>query len=63
VDVYAMAGIRLLVLTGMRLAEVLTCRWPYVDLKVRVIRLPDSKRAYDVDRFSLALRGEPRPRN
>ncbi len=37
------AAIRLLVLTGARLGEVLSLRWEWVDLADGVLRLPDSK--------------------
>jgi integrase len=37
------AAVRLLVLTGCRRNEILTLRWPYVDLQRGVIHLPDSK--------------------
>jgi integrase len=37
------AAVRLLVLTGARLNEVLTMRWAWVDLKRAEVRLPDSK--------------------
>jgi integrase len=40
---FVIAAIGLLVLTGARLAEVLTLRWDYVDLENQVLRLPDSK--------------------
>ena len=40
---YIVAAIRLLLLTGARLNEVLTLRWEYVDLSRPWIRLPDSK--------------------
>lgn len=44
-DIYpeAAAAVRLLLLTGARLNEVLTARWDWVDLERRVIDLPDSK--------------------
>lgn len=35
--------IRMLVLTGARLSEMLTLRWSYVDAERRTLRLPDSK--------------------
>ena len=37
------AAIRLLVLTGARLGEVMSLRWEWVDLADGVLRLPDSK--------------------
>lgn len=40
---YMVAAIRLLLLTGARLNEILTARWEWVDLERRVIELPDSK--------------------
>ena len=40
---FAVAAIRLLVLTGARLSEILTLQWDYVDLDQRVLKLPDSK--------------------
>lgn len=40
---YAVAAIRLLVLTGARLNEILTLQWTHVDLDRRMAFLPDSK--------------------
>ncbi|MGE0713890.1 MAG: tyrosine-type recombinase/integrase [Alphaproteobacteria bacterium] len=40
---YTIAAIRLLVLTGARLGEILGLRWDQVDLERGVARLPDSK--------------------
>ena len=37
------AAVRLLVLTGARLGEVLSLRWEWVDLAAGELRLPDSK--------------------
>ncbi|MEG3089092.1 site-specific integrase [Sphingomonas sp. PB4P5] len=37
------AAVRLLVLTGCRLNEIMKLRWEYVDLSACVLRLPDSK--------------------
>lgn len=39
----AAAAVRLLLLTGARLNEILTARWDWIDLERRVIDLPDSK--------------------
>ncbi len=39
----AIAGIRLLALTGCRVSEILSLRWEHVDLDRGVLRLPDSK--------------------
>jgi len=35
--------VRLLLLTGCRLREIMACRWEWIDLRGRVIHLPDSK--------------------
>ena len=40
---FAIAALRLLILTGARLGEILSLRWEYVDLEHRALRLPDSK--------------------
>lgn len=40
---YATAAIRLLMLTGARLREILNLRWSEIDLERGVLRLPDSK--------------------
>ncbi len=37
------AAIRLLILTGARLSEILTLRWEFVDFERSVLRLPESK--------------------
>jgi integrase len=42
-DPFAVAAIRLLILTGARLREVLHARWEHVDFDRGVIFLPDSK--------------------
>jgi integrase len=42
-DPHAIAAIRLLVLTGARLREILHAKWAYVDWEQGVINLPDSK--------------------
>ncbi len=39
----AIAAIRLLILTGCRLSEILTLRWRYVDFENACLRLPNSK--------------------
>ena len=39
----AVAAIRLLMLTGCRLSEILTLRWRDVDLEAAALRLPDGK--------------------
>jgi integrase len=39
----AVNAIRLLMLTGCRLGEIMTLKWTYVDIKARELRLPDSK--------------------
>ena len=40
---YSIAAIQLLIYTGARLSEILELKWKYVDLKQRLISLPDSK--------------------
>ena len=42
-DIYAVAAIRLLILTGARLSEILTLKWEYVDLDRGLLLLPNSK--------------------
>lgn len=39
----AIAGIRLLIITGARLSEILTLQWSFVDFERRMLLLPDSK--------------------
>ena len=39
----AILAVRLLILTGCRLGEIMTLKWDYVDLTEQVFRLPDSK--------------------
>ena len=39
----AINAVRLLMLTGCRLGEIMTLKWEHVDLKVRELRLPNSK--------------------
>ncbi len=40
---FAVAAIRLLVLTGARKSEILTLEWGHVDMERSCLRLPDSK--------------------
>ena len=42
-DACAVAAIRLLILTGARLREILNARWDYVDWERGMLHLPDSK--------------------
>jgi integrase len=42
-DPFAVAAIRLLILTGARLREILHARWDYVDFERGLLLLPDSK--------------------
>ena len=39
----ALVAVRLLILTGCRLSEILTLKWEHVDLDAGVLNLPDSK--------------------
>ena len=43
VSSWAVAALRLLLFTGARSSEVLTCQWDYVDVAGACLRLPDSK--------------------
>lgn len=43
IDAYAVAAIRLLMLTGARLREILYARWDWIDWEREIIFLPDSK--------------------
>jgi integrase len=43
IDPHAAAAIRLLILTGARLREILNAKWSYVDWKRRLLNLPKSK--------------------
>ncbi len=40
---YVVGALRLLLLTGARLSEILTLKWEWVDVEARLLRLPDSK--------------------
>jgi len=42
-NIYCLAAIRLLILTGARLNEILSLKWQYVDLRRQTIFLPTSK--------------------
>lgn len=42
-NLFVVAAIRTLILTGARLSEVLTLKWDYIDTGRRLILLPDSK--------------------
>lgn len=39
----AIAAVRLLILTGCRLNEIMTLQWEHVDIPAKALRLPDSK--------------------
>ena len=39
----SIAAARLLMLTGCRLGEIMTCKWEHVDIPGKALRLPDSK--------------------
>ena len=43
IDQYSAAAVRLLLLTGARLREILDLKWEYVDLERGLLFLPDSK--------------------
>jgi integrase len=43
IDTYTAAALRLLILTGARLREILHLRWEYVDFQRGLLLLPDSK--------------------
>lgn len=43
IDAYTAAALRLLVLTGARLREILNLKWEYVDIQRGLLLLPDSK--------------------
>ncbi len=47
----AVSAIRLLMLTGCRLGEIMTLQWDHVDLDARELRLPDSKTGAKVVHF------------
>lgn len=64
VSVFALAAIRLLILTGARLNEILTLKWQHVDVQRRLLMLPDSKTGQKAIRLSehavTVLRNLPR---
>lgn len=41
--IYFIALIKLLLLTGARLREILTCKWEYISMTRKALELPDSK--------------------
>lgn len=43
VSPYAIGAIRLLILTGARLSEILTLEWSFIDFERAIVFLPDSK--------------------
>jgi len=47
----AVDAIRLLMLTGCRLGEIMKLKWDYVDLNTRELRLPDSKTGAKIVHF------------
>lgn len=51
-SLFAIAAIRLLMLTGARRNEILELRWSYVDLERGLLNLPDSKTGQKVLRLS-----------
>lgn len=53
-DPYAIAALRLLILTGCRRDEILTARWSWVDLGRGTLNLPDSKTGAKVVHLSPA---------
>tara|TARA_R110000868_G_scaffold363626_1_gene625970 strand:- start:6265 stop:7431 length:1167 start_codon:yes stop_codon:yes gene_type:complete len=51
----AINAIRLLMLTGCRLGEIMTLKWDYVDMRAREFRLPDSKTGAKIVHFGDAV--------
>lgn len=51
----AILAIRLLILTGCRLGEIMTLKWEFVDLQEGVLRLPDSKTGAKLVRLGQAV--------
>ena len=60
----ALIAVRLLILTGCRLSEILTLKWEHVDRDAGVLNLPDSKTGAEVVYLGQPaveiLRGAPR---
>lgn len=52
VGLFAVAAIRLLILTGARLNEILTLQWKHVDMERQLLLLPDSKTGQKAIRLS-----------
>ncbi|HBT96328.1 MAG TPA: integrase [Desulfobulbaceae bacterium] len=55
ISTLAAAALRLLMLTGMRLMEVLSLKWNYLDLDEKKAELPDSKTGFKVVPLSLPV--------
>lgn len=53
ISTLAAAALRLLMLTGMRLMEVLSLKWEYLDLDAKKAELPDTKTGFKVVPLSL----------
>lgn len=53
-DRYIVAAIRLLLLTGARVGEIITLQWAWVDLERQLLLLPDSKTGQKVIRLNPA---------
>lgn len=66
-SLYVVAAIRLLMLTGARVSEILTLKWSFVDFDRRFLMLPDSKTGQKQIALSTAsidvLENIPRVRN
>ena len=51
-NLYIVAAIRLLLLTGARVGEIINLQWPWVDLDRQLLILPDSKTGQKVIRLN-----------